>query len=98
MAEVIWTEPALRTLDLISDYIAVESPDSAKKFARKIWQRVTQLQRFPLSGSRIPEWPNHSNRQLIIAPYRVIYRISKGKVYILHIAAPGQRFHPGLLA
>ena len=55
MAEIVWTEPALSDLDAIADYIALDNPEAAAALVRRVFDHVEQLQRFPASGSRLPE-------------------------------------------
>ncbi|MBI2360633.1 MAG: type II toxin-antitoxin system RelE/ParE family toxin [Deltaproteobacteria bacterium] len=57
MARLIWAEPALMDLDAIADYIALDKPDTAHKFAREVFSRVGRLRRFPRMGSIPPEIP-----------------------------------------
>ncbi len=98
MAEVIWTLSASACLVDIHESLALHDPIAARNLSQKILSRVRQLEQFPHSGSRIPEWPGLSNRQVIIRPYRVFYRIVRDQVHILYIARPGQIFYPDLLS
>lgn len=85
MAEVVWTEPALQDLDAIADYIALDKPEAAKTFARKVFERVGQLSRFPQSGSTPPELQGMKYRQLVEPPCRIFYRLTGQRVFILHV-------------
>jgi toxin ParE1/3/4 len=85
MAQIIWTEPARMALDSIADYIALENPLAARSFVQRVSSSVKQLSRFPKSGSRIPEVPRKSARQLLIKPCRVFYRIKGKKIFILYV-------------
>ncbi|BCU76338.1 type II toxin-antitoxin system RelE/ParE family toxin [Luteolibacter sp. LG18] len=75
MAEVIWTEPALADLDAIADYIALDKPDAAGRFVKRVFKRVEQLASFPETGSFISEMrPLKTHRQVVVAPCRIFYR------------------------
>ena len=53
MAELIWTEPALSDLDAIADFSALDKPDAAKAFVRRVFSHVEQLQEHPESSWRV---------------------------------------------
>ena len=55
MAELIWTEPAIQDLDAVADYIALDQPETAREFVKRVFQQVEQLIEYPESGSRSPE-------------------------------------------
>jgi toxin ParE1/3/4 len=86
MAQVDWTEPALSQMGAIADYIALDNPDAAKRLVQRLFLAAEQLERFPSSGSRIPELSASSPyRQLVVRPCRIIYRPNGNRVMIVHI-------------
>ena len=91
MAEVIWTEPALSDLEAIADYIALDNPDAARALVQRVFAHVEQLRRFPASGSRLPEVPGGRYRQIIEPPCRVLYRIDRPRVFVLHVMRAERR-------
>ena len=93
MAEVIWTDPALADLDQIADYIALDKPYAAKRLVQRIFRHVEQLAEHPESGS-IPRELQRSktHRQIVEKPCRVIYRVRKDEVVIVHVLRGEQRF------
>jgi toxin ParE1/3/4 len=72
MARLIWTEPALHDLDAIADYIALDKPDAAKKFVRRVFTRVEKLRKFPRIGAVPVEILDLPYRQLIVPPCRIL--------------------------
>lgn len=74
MAAVIWTEKSLTDLEDIFDYIAADSPFYARHQVEKIITSVERLQAFPSSGRPLPEFPDSPFRELILDPYRIVYR------------------------
>ena len=74
MAAVIWTEKSLADLEDIFDYIAADSPFYARHQVEKIIASVERLQTFPRSGRPLPEIPASPYREIIVDPYRIIYR------------------------
>jgi len=93
MTEIVWTNQAQADLGEIYDYIATKDPQAALKLIEDIEQRVEQLKIFPESGRKVPELTKapHTYRELIIKNYRVIYRYSGEKVYVLHVRHAKQR-------
>ena len=86
MAQIVWTEPALRDLDEIAEYIALDKYSVAKNLVEQVFARVEQLQKFPESGRKPPELPKDSRYfEVIVGPCRIFYRIDDNKLYILYI-------------
>ena len=85
MAKLIWTEPSLRQLEEIVDYIALDKPTAAQKVARTIFEITANVERFKFLGRSIPEFPVPNYRQLWVAPCWIYYRIRDGDIYILHV-------------
>jgi toxin ParE1/3/4 len=85
MARLIWTEPAVSDLESIVDYIALDKPGAARRYAQIVFAAVERLARFPSSGSVPPEIPDLPYRQVIVPPCRVFYRFRNKTVFILHV-------------
>jgi len=85
MVKVIWTEPALAELDAIADHIALDKPSAASRLVQRIFSSPEQLTNFPALGSRIPEVPKSSYRQLVVKPCRIFYRREKDHVFIVFV-------------
>jgi addiction module RelE/StbE family toxin len=86
MVEIILAESAWHDLDLITDYIAQDSPRYAQEFGNKVFDRVEQLKQFPKSGRVVPEFQNDELRELVINKYRIVYRIyTPEQIIILRI-------------
>ena len=85
MAQIKWTEPALKDLDEIAEYIALDKPGAAKNLVKQVFRSVKRLSRFPESGRCPPELPDAGYRELIVGPCRIFYRVDKNDVYILYV-------------
>ena len=86
--QVIWARTAVNDLENIIDYIAQNSPLTAQKLFEQIKNKIETLSYSPQRGRYIPELQEQSiltYRELIISPWRVMYRISENNVYILAI-------------
>ncbi len=86
--EVVWSEAAERDLIAIVQYIAEDSPARAFEILKKIRRKASRLRTFPDRGRIVPELRQQGINQyheLILPPWRVIYRISTKRVYVLTV-------------
>ena len=74
-APVVLTKSALRDLESIVRYIAVDSPERARAFGNLLVDRALAIASFPEIGSVVAEVGDPSLRQILQGPYRIIYRI-----------------------
>ena len=86
--EVVWAGVAEKDLGGIIDRIASERPNAARDILEKIKQSASDLQSSHERGRIVPELLDqgiHIYRELIIPPWRLIYRVSDHSVYILSL-------------
>lgn len=69
----------------IHQHIAEDSPQTADRFIRRLVERVLQLETAPLSGRRVPEYPDADLRELLYRPYRIIYRQRGGDTEVVTV-------------
>jgi len=85
MAEITWTDEALRWLEDIFEYIATDNPDAASETVEGIFERAQLLAQYPEMGHRYL----HSTRNvriLLFGHYRIAYLIkADGNVDILGV-------------
>ena len=72
---IVWSRLALSDLRDLVRYIAKDDRDVAKRFGDLIVTKVESLQSFPRIGRMVPEYREDRLREIIIAPYRVVYEI-----------------------
>ena len=85
---VIWANIAENDLKNIIKYIAEESPQNALKILNRIRQKASGLDTLPEKGRIVPELQDQGImqfRELIIAPWRLIYRICGRKIFVLSV-------------
>ena len=75
--EIILSLKALQDLESIISYIAQDNPDAANKFGKKLVEYTRVLHVSPTVGKEVPEFQSPDIRQLILKPYRVIYKIDE---------------------
>jgi toxin ParE1/3/4 len=83
--KLLWSGPALDDLRRIRDYVSVDKPGAARKLASSIREKVLRLRDHPLSGRVVPELAERGYREVVIAPYRIVYRVEKSRVVILRV-------------
>jgi plasmid stabilization system protein ParE len=85
---VHWANVAENDLIGIIEYIAQDNLTNAIKVFETIKKKTSSLSQFPERGRIVPELKDHGiilYRELIVAPWRIIYRISAKKVYVLSV-------------
>ncbi len=86
--QVFWTKQAKIDLMEIIEYIAVDSKTIAIEKLHQIQQKAQKLQEMPDKGRVIPELERQNvtrYRELIISPWRIMYKIEQKKVYVLAV-------------
>ena len=94
--KVVWTEEAQAHLDGIYQYIARDAPLYAKQTVDKLTRRSEQLMVHPHSGRIVPEYENKQVRELIVFPYRLVYRIKRDRLDILAVFHGAQQLPDAL--
>ena len=86
--KIIWSPTALKHIEAIGDFIALDSPKRAQLFIQKLINSVERLKDFPLSGSVVKESPNL--KQIIVLGYRIVYRAKDKQIEIIAVLTPFQ--------
>lgn len=99
--EVLLTEDAERDLEQIYDYVVGQGDHTeADRILDKIEQALGKLERHPTRGSYPKELLDvgiREYRQILLAPYRLIYRVIDDRVFV-YLIADGGRDMQDLLA
>ncbi len=98
--EVIWSKGSEKDLVDIVEYIASESPSRAIEVFEEIKDKASGLYLFPERGRVVPELQQQGitlYRELIVPPWRIIYRISEKTVYVLSMLDSRQNVEDILL-
>jgi toxin ParE1/3/4 len=97
---VIWASVAENDLKEIIDYISLDSPQNALKILQKIKNKASCLYTLPEKGRIVRELQDQGishYRELVVPPWRLIYRISERKIYILSVIDSRQNVEDILL-
>jgi len=98
--KVHWANIAEKDLVGIIEYIADDNLTNAVNVFEKLKKKASSLNQFPQRGRIVPELKGHGiilYRELIVDPWRIIYRISGKKVYVLSIVDSHQNVEDILL-
>ena len=82
MRLIRWTTEAADQFEAAVKYIQQDNPDTARKLAQTVIDRIEQVATFPGTGR-----PGEvkGTRELVVPPYVVVYRHTDEIVEILHI-------------
>lgn len=86
--QVHWAEEAVQDLEEIVSYVAAGSPVNARNLLAKLWRRAESLDTSPMRGRVVPELARfgiRSWRELVVKPYRILYRVAEKEVYVLAV-------------
>lgn len=92
MTRILWSPQALSDLESIRDYIAHDSPRYAELVMRRLVSAVDRLEAFPESGRVVPERNADDLREIIVRPYRIVYRLRPGVAEIVTVFRASRLF------
>ncbi|MHB8424651.1 MAG: type II toxin-antitoxin system RelE/ParE family toxin [Gammaproteobacteria bacterium] len=77
MAEIRWTEEALRWLQDVQDYIAADNPIAAHEVISGIFEKAQLLRRFPEIGYKYRMETEGDIRIMLYGHYRIAYLLHR---------------------
>lgn len=77
MAEIRWTEEALRWLQDVQDYIAADNPIAAHEVISWIFEKAQLLRRFPEIGYKYRMETEGDIRIMLYGHYRIAYLLHR---------------------
>jgi toxin ParE1/3/4 len=76
---VVLSPKAVGDLESIVRYIAQTNPNTARKVGQSLLAKTKELSQFPLRGQIVPEFDSPEIRQILLKPYRIVYRVEEDK-------------------
>jgi addiction module RelE/StbE family toxin len=76
---VVITKPAINDLAEIVRYISRENPAAGAQTGFQLIEKAESLGELPLRGRVVPERKQGDCREIILKPYRIVYRVNEGK-------------------
>ncbi|MEO6401675.1 MAG: type II toxin-antitoxin system RelE/ParE family toxin [Vicinamibacteria bacterium] len=95
MTPIRWSPQAVRDVEAIREYIAQDSQRYAQLTVDRIIASVERLGAFPQSGRVVPERSDPEIREVIVGPFRVVYRYRSGVIDIATVFR-GSRLFPSI--
>lgn len=85
MAEVVWTEEALKDLESIGAFHERTSIAYTSALVERLYRSVEVLREYPRIGRKVPEIDHDLVRELIVERYRVVYQLFRERVEIVAV-------------
>lgn len=85
---VEWATIAAQDLTEIVEYIARDDPGAALRVLDALEAKASSLETFATRGRIVPELLGiqlREYRELLVKPYRIIYRVEKARVVVLGV-------------
>jgi toxin ParE1/3/4 len=82
---VVWSNRALRTLADIHSRIASDSESAADQLVDRLLKRGDHLAAFPQLGRVVERYGRPGIRELVEAPYRIVYRVRRQEVEVIDV-------------
>jgi toxin ParE1/3/4 len=98
--EVRWSETSENDLISIVQYIVDDNPYQAYEVFKSIKEKASNLRVFPNRSRIVPELLEQGvtqYRELIIPPWRIMYRVAENEVYVLSVLDSRQNVEDILL-
>lgn len=93
--KIIWSLQARDDLRDIVSFIAADNPTVAESFGFLLMSKVDVLANFPQIGRVVPEQKDENIREIIVRPYRIVYRvIAKNQIVAIVRLWHGARGEP----
>ncbi len=74
---IVLSPKAVGDLESIVRYIALNNPEAARKVGQNLLEKTKALSQFPFKGQKVPEFDTAEIRQIILKPYRIVYRVEE---------------------
>lgn len=80
---VVWTVGARVALGEAIAYVAGEAPGRARALLERVLHSAASLADLSERGRIVPESDDPAVRELLVRPYRLLYRVNPGEVQII---------------
>jgi toxin ParE1/3/4 len=85
MTRLIWSPRSIRDLEAIHQRIALDSPLYASLVVQRLVRAPERLLDFPELGRVVPEHGQNELREIIVRPFRMVYRVGRNSVEIVTV-------------
>ena len=91
--KIRWMPQALRDLDAIRRFIALDNPTAARRWISKLQARTRSAALSPMVGRTVPELRAADVREVFLKSYRIVYRV-RGQDFEVLTVFEGHRLFP----
>jgi plasmid stabilization system protein ParE len=81
--KVVWTAPAWDDLENAAEFIARDSEFYAASLVREASEAAASLADLADRGQVVPEFADETIRELLLKPFRLVYRVTDQHVFIV---------------
>ena len=92
MKRILWSPRALTDLEAIREHISYDSVPYAGLMVSRLVVAPSRLLQFPELGRVVPEFDRSDLRELIVRPYRLVYRLRGGIIEIVTVFHAARMF------
>jgi plasmid stabilization system protein ParE len=92
VSRLIWSPRSLADLDAIREHIASDSELYAGLVVGRLVAAPGRLLEFPESGRMVPEFGRPNLRELIVRPYRLVYRLQGDIIEVVTVFHAARMF------
>ena len=92
MSQLIWSPRSLADLEAIRAHIASDSELYAGLVLGRLVAAPSRLLEFPESGRIVPEFGRPDLRELVIRPYRLVYRLRGDLIEVVTVFHAARMF------
>ena len=85
MRRLVWSPRAVADLEAVREYISQNSELYAALMVSRLVAAPGRLLQFPEAGRVVPEFAQPSLRELIVRPYRLVYRVHGDAIEIVTV-------------
>jgi plasmid stabilization system protein ParE len=89
--KVVWTGPGLVDLESAAEYIARDSEFYAAALVQEANEAALSLKNFGERGQVVPEFGDESIRELLVKPYRLVYKLTDEHAFVVAFIHGAQR-------
>ncbi len=83
---ITFAASAVRDLESISSwYTNQQVPAVGEKLLKEIFSEVERLADFPESGRIVPEFGIANLREIVLPPFRIVYRLDENRVRVVRV-------------
>jgi toxin ParE1/3/4 len=83
--QIVWAFQAVQDVGAARMYFAPDSPQYVASVTAQLVAAIDRLADFPFSGATVPELQDGTIREVRLAPYRVVYRVTLHELQVLAV-------------